>query len=94
MISLDYHHTLQVTAGNQAEEAHRQTMRDYWGRYVLVVDGTISTIEDGAWSTIAGEGREYRRSVVFRLNAGQVRPEPWGAVRRRQGKSDGCIPYV
>ncbi len=74
-ISLDYHHTLQVAAGNQAEDARRQTMQDFRGQYVLVVDGAVSTIDDGAWSTIAGESnlamlRETAEGAALILSIG------------------------
>lgn len=53
-ISLDYHHTLQVAAGFQAEEARDQAMRDAYGKYLLVVDGSIPAKDGGIYSTIAG----------------------------------------
>jgi hydrogenase small subunit len=53
-LSLDYHHTLQAAAGHAAESARVQAMEGHYGRYVLVVDGSIPTRDEGAWSTIAG----------------------------------------
>jgi len=52
-ISLEYHHTLQAASGEAAEQSRRDAIAA--GGYVLMVDGSVSTIEDGAWSTIAGE---------------------------------------
>jgi hydrogenase small subunit len=52
-ISLDYHHTLQVASGEAAEHAREQAMKDNWGKYVLVVDGSIPLGNKG-FSTIAG----------------------------------------
>jgi hydrogenase small subunit len=54
-ISLDYHHTLQAAAGIQAEEARETAMRDHYGSYVLIVDGSVSEIDGGYWSTFGGE---------------------------------------
>ncbi len=54
-LSLDYHHTLQAAAGNAAEAARLTAMEDSYGRYVLVVDGSIPTQEQESWSTIAGQ---------------------------------------
>ncbi len=53
-ISLDYHHTLQAASGEAAEEARHIAMRENKGKYVVVVDGSIPTKLDGAYSTIAG----------------------------------------
>jgi hydrogenase small subunit len=52
-ISLDYQHTLQAAAGDAAERAREQAMKDNWGRYLLIVDGSIPTGNSG-YSTIAG----------------------------------------
>jgi len=52
-ISLDYQHTLQAAAGEAAERAREQAMRDNHGRYLLIVDGSVPTGNPG-YSTIAG----------------------------------------
>jgi hydrogenase small subunit len=52
-ISLDYQHTLQAAAGEAAERAREQAMKDNHGRYLLIVDGSIPTGNAG-YSTIAG----------------------------------------
>ena len=53
-ISLDYHHTLQAAAGDGAEHAREEAMQEHFGKYLLVVDGSIPTGENGNYSTIAG----------------------------------------
>jgi len=52
-ISLDYHHTLQAASGTAAEEARKQAMQDNYGKYILVVDGSIPQANP-QYSTIAG----------------------------------------
>ena len=52
-ISLDYHHTLQAASGHAAEAAREEAMQENWGKYILVVDGSIPTLDMG-YSTIAG----------------------------------------
>ena len=52
-ISLDYQHTLQAAAGDAAERARTQAMKDNWGKYLLIVDGSIPTGNPG-YGTIAG----------------------------------------
>lgn len=51
-ISLDYHHTLQAASGDAAEHAREEAMKEHWGKYVLIVDGSIP-LEEG-YSCIAG----------------------------------------
>lgn len=52
-ISLDYQHTLQAAAGDAAEHAREQAMKDNYGKYLVVVDGSIP-LGDPGYSTIAG----------------------------------------
>ena len=51
-ISLDYHNTLMAPSGEAAEDARRQAIAG--GGHVLVVDGSITLRDNGAWSVIAG----------------------------------------
>ena len=63
-ISLDYHHTLQAASGRGAEEAREVAMKENWGNYLLVVDGSIPLGNPG-FSTIAGIANEKMlRDVV------------------------------
>ena len=52
-ISLDYHNTLMAPSGTAAEAARRQAIAS--GGHVLVIDGSITLNQQGAWSIIAGE---------------------------------------
>ena len=54
VISLDYHETLMAASGAQAEEALRTAMEDNAGKYVLVVEGSIPTRDDGVYMQLAG----------------------------------------
>jgi hydrogenase small subunit len=53
-ISLDYQHTLQAASGTAAEAAREQAMKAFYGKYLLIVDGSIPTKDNGVYSTIAG----------------------------------------
>jgi hydrogenase small subunit len=53
-ISVDYHETLFAAAGFQAEQAKEETIKKYAGQYVLVVEGSIPTGDDGVYCTIGG----------------------------------------
>ncbi len=52
-ISLDYHHTLQAASGEAAEHDREQAIKDNYGQYLVVVDGSIPLADPG-YSTIAG----------------------------------------
>ena len=54
MISLDYHETLFAAAGEAAEAAREQAMKENYGKYLLLVDGSVATGLEGAYSCIAG----------------------------------------
>lgn len=54
IISLDYHETLQVAAGDQAEKARKDAMQAAYGSYVLIVDGSIPRGNMEFWSCAAG----------------------------------------
>ncbi|GAB1393854.1 hydrogenase 2 small subunit [Rhodocyclaceae bacterium] len=54
VISLDYHETLMVAAGHQAEAARVEAMKKHKGKYVLVVEGAIPTKENGIYCKIHG----------------------------------------
>ncbi len=53
-ISLDYHHTLMAASGEAAEAARKEAMAANKGKYIVVVDGSVPTKDDGLYSTIAG----------------------------------------
>jgi hydrogenase small subunit len=53
-LSVNYHETIMAAAGHQAEEALSATVRDYKGKYIAVVEGSIPSGADGAYCTIGG----------------------------------------
>ncbi len=94
VVSLDYNHTLMAAAGEAAENAMRQSMRDNQGKYLLIVTGSVPLGENGIYTTIGGRtARELVReaaqgaAAVIAVGAcahwGNVqaaRPNPTGAV--------------
>ena len=54
VISLDYHETLMAASGAQAEAALRSAMEENAGKYVLVVEGSIPTRDDGIYMQLGG----------------------------------------
>ncbi len=55
MISLDYHEALCSGAGHQAEAYKAKSMKENWGKFVLVVDGSIPTKDGGVYCMVAGK---------------------------------------
>lgn len=53
MISLDYHEALCAGAGHQAEAFRAKSMKANWGKYILVVDGSIPTRDGGIYCMVA-----------------------------------------
>jgi hydrogenase small subunit len=54
VISLDYDDTLMAAAGSQAEEARDKAMKENYGKYIMVVDGSVPTADGGVYSCAAG----------------------------------------
>jgi hydrogenase small subunit len=82
-ISLDYTETLQAASGHHAEAALHETMAKHAGEYLLMVEGSIPTAEDGIYCCMGG------RSAVDILNeavAGAKAVVAWGSCA-----SHGCI---
>ncbi len=93
-ISLDYQETLMAAAGHQAETARTTAMRENFGKYLLVVDGSVPLGVDGAYSCIGGRSnvdilREAAKGAVAIICVGtcssyggipHANPNPTGAV--------------
>ena len=54
VISLDYHETLMAASGYQADAALKQAVADNLGKFVLVVEGSIPTKDQGQYMKLAG----------------------------------------
>ena len=54
-ISVEYHETLSAAAGFQVEEAKQAAMKKYAGKYILVVEGSISPKDGGVYCTVGGK---------------------------------------
>ncbi len=55
IISLDYCETLNTGAGHQAEAFLQQSIRENPGRFVLVIEGSIPTKDNGIYCKIGGK---------------------------------------
>lgn len=82
MISLDYDDTLMAAAGFQAEACKEETIKKYFGQYILMVEGSIPTGSDG-YCTIAGNSA---LDVVKKTAEGAKAIIAWGNCA-----SAGCV---
>ncbi len=94
MVSLDYHHTLQAASGEAAEKARDEAMRANFGKYLLLVDGSVPLADGGVYSTIAGRSnldtlQECAKGAAAIVSIGScaafgglpgAEPNPTGAV--------------
>ncbi|MDR3472987.1 MAG: hydrogenase small subunit [Devosia sp.] len=94
LISLDYSETLQAVSGAAAEEARLAAMRDNKGKYLVVVDGSVSTRDGGVYSTSGGISnlqmlKETAKDAMAVVSVGtcaafggipHANPNPTGAV--------------
>jgi hydrogenase small subunit len=82
-ISLDYTQTLQAAAGEAAEKCLHDTMKNYAGKYILLVEGSVPTGADGAYCCIAGRSAEQ---ILKEAAAGAAAVIAWGNCA-----SYGCV---
>jgi hydrogenase small subunit len=94
LISLDYQETLMAASGFAAEAAMQAAREENKGKYVLVVDGSVSTAAGGVYSTNAGKSnldtlKELAADAAAVLSVGtcaafggipMAAPNPTGAV--------------
>jgi hydrogenase small subunit len=72
LISLDYHETLMAASGFPAEEAMAEAMKENEGKYIVVVDGSVSTADGGVYSTNAGKTNLQTLQEVAAGSAGVI----------------------
>lgn len=82
-ISLDYTETLMAAAGHQAEKSLHDTMQNYKGEYVLAVEGSIPTANNGVYCCIGGKTFEQ---IVEEAAEGAMAVIAWGNCA-----SAGCV---
>jgi hydrogenase small subunit len=83
MLSLDYTETLQAAAGFQAEKCLQDTIKNYPGKYILLVEGSVPMKDDGVYCMIAGKSAEQLLKEAAKDAAAIV---AWGSCA-----SNGCI---
>lgn len=66
VIALNYAETLMAAAGQQAEDVLWKTVKEEKGKYVVIIEGSIPTAEDGIYCTIGGESAVDRTRKITR----------------------------
>ncbi len=95
MISLDYHEALCSGAGHQAEAYKAKSMKENWGKYVLVVDGSIPTKDGGVYCMVAGKPilqavKEAAEGAAAIISIGSC--ASWGGIPSSDPNPTGAKP--
>ena len=64
ILSLNYHETLMAPAGAMAEKSLMDTVANYPGQYIAIVEGSIPTANNGIHCTIGGKSALSRAQTV------------------------------
>lgn len=81
-VSLDYDETLMAAAGEQAEACKAETMKKYYGEYLLMVEGSVPTGDEG-YCTVGGRSA---LDILKEAAAGAKAIIAWGNCA-----SSGCV---
>lgn len=94
VLSWEYHETIMAAAGKAAEANLQRVVKEEEGKYIVIVEGSIPTAEDGVYCTIAGRtaidiAREVCGNALATIAVGAcawdgglvaAQPNPTGAV--------------
>lgn len=95
MVSMDYFALAMAAAGDEAEEAMQETIRKYRGRYLLVVEGSSTLKDGGAYCMIAGrtfqdQVKHAARDAAAVLAVGSC--ASWGNVQAARPNPTEAVP--
>jgi hydrogenase small subunit len=94
LISLDYSHTLMAGAGHAVEAALQDAMKANFGKYVLIVTGSIPLNEGGIYTMIGGRTakdilEEAAKGAAAILAVGAC--AHWGSVQAARPNHTGAV---
>jgi hydrogenase small subunit len=94
-ISLDYQHTLMAASGDAAEHAREEAMKENWGSYLVIVDGSIPLKDGGVYSTIAGRTnldilQETAKGAAAIISLGSC--AAYGGIPKANPSPTGAVP--
>jgi len=87
LISLDYHETVFAAAGHQAESAKQASMKENFGNYILVVDGSIPTKDGGIYCKVAN--RTMQEHVIEAAEGWIMLVLGWYSIQRAEPHRGG-----
>ncbi len=95
LISLEYHETLIVGSGHQAEAWREKAMKENKGKYVLVVEGSIPVKDNGIYCKIGGKTvlsllQEMARDAAAVIAIGSC--ASWGGIPSASPNPTGATP--
>lgn len=95
LISLDYTETLQAAAGFQAEKCLHDTIKNFPGKYILLVEGSVPVKDDGAYCCIAGRTaedilQESAKDAAAVIAWGSC--ASWGCIQSASPNPTGATP--
>ena len=94
LVSVDYHETLFVAAGHQIEAAKKAAMAANHGKYILVVEGSIPTKDNGIYCKVGGKTaleslKECAEGAGAIIAIGSC--ESWGGVASAAPNPTGAV---
>jgi len=81
--SLDYTETLQAASGFMAEKCLHDTMEQYKGEYILLIEGSVPTADNGVYCCIGGRSA---LDIVHEVSENAKAIIAWGSCA-----SNGCV---
>lgn len=95
MISLEYHETLCVGAGKQAEDHKKKMMEEHHGKYVLITEGATPTKDGGIYCKIGGRPqmehiKEVAEGAAAIIAIGSC--ASWGGIQSADPNPTGAVP--
>lgn len=94
MVSLDYSETLLAAAGHQAEAALHDSMQANDGRFILVVEGSVPTADNGNFCKVAGQTPQQMLHKIAPHAAAAIAIgscASWGGVQSAAPNPTGAV---
>ena len=94
ILSLDYHETIMVPAGQAAEKSKQDTIEKNKGKYIAIVEGAIPMNDGGIYCTIGGKtaleiARQVCGNALVTLAVGSC--AAWGGIASASPNPTGSV---
>lgn len=94
LVSLDYQHTLMAGAGHAVEAAKQDAIKANFGKYILVVTGSIPTKDGGIYTMVGGRTAQVILEEAAKGAAAIVAVGAcahWGSVQAARPNPTGAV---